>query len=71
MQLGSLLELLLLSAKETGVDSLVDNLDEELWTLFRSVQDEELTLAPYSLRSPVRLFKRDGDVSYKVDMKYR
>ena len=54
IQLASLLELQLLTDREIGVDSLVDNFEEELLTLFRLERDEELTLAPSSLKSPAR-----------------
>ena len=63
IQLASLLELQLLADREIGVDSLVDNFEEELLTLFRLDRDEELTLAPSSLKSPARLCRIDGDAS--------
>ena len=66
IQLASLLELQLLADREIGVDSLVDNFEEELLTLFRLDRDEELTLAPSSLKSPARLCRIDGDASYCI-----
>ena len=64
--LASLFELLLLGANEIGVDSLVDILEDELFALLRSMRDDELTPAPYSLKSPVRLLTNDGEVSYST-----
>ena len=44
--LHSLFELAVLGAREIGVDSLVDNLDDELFTLRRSRLTTELPPAP-------------------------
>ena len=63
IQLASLLELQLLADREIGVDSLVDNFEEELLTLFRLERDEVLTLAPSSLKSPARSWRIEGDAS--------